>query len=173
MNRPRFVSHPRFNNYLCCEDGRIYSRSSDRFLDPKPQNNGYKTLSIGPSGKQKKHAFHRFIMEAFYGDSEFHVNHKNGIKTDNRLCNLEYVSHKENIRHACDNNLIKFKRGESSHKAKYQEETVLAAITLLNTGKTAKEIERTGLITYGALQGVISGKSWKHMNQYIDKRLTK
>jgi hypothetical protein len=52
---------------------------------------------------------HRLVMHAFIGESDLQVNHKNGIKTDNNIKNLEYNTASENLKHA-------FKIGLKSHK---------------------------------------------------------
>jgi len=59
---------------------------------------GYVGVSIG--GKSVK--THRLVCCAFLGyrDSSWHVNHKNGIRDDNRLCNLEWCTAGENVRHS-------------------------------------------------------------------------
>jgi len=50
---------------------------------------------------------HRLVLAAFIGTSELKCNHKNAIKSDNRLENLEYVTQKENIIHAAKLGLMK------------------------------------------------------------------
>ena len=52
---------------------------------------------------------HQIVMLAFIGKSNLCINHKNGIKTDNRLENLEYCTNSENIRHAFRTGIVKFK----------------------------------------------------------------
>lgn len=65
-------------------------------------NNGYKSFSISTNGGNKRYLLHRIIAETFIPNPENKpcVNHINGIKTDNRLENLEWVTHKENSQHA-------------------------------------------------------------------------
>ena len=57
--------------------------------------NGYKHFEL----KGKSTSAHRFIYEHFHGKipEGLVIDHKNGNKTDNRLCNLEAVTQKENI----------------------------------------------------------------------------
>ena len=66
---------------------------------------GYYLVVLCKGGKRKAHIVHRLVMLAFIGESDLQVNHKNGIKTDNRLENLEYCTASENIRHSFDTGL--------------------------------------------------------------------
>ena len=50
---------------------------------------------IGIDGKMVH--VHRLILLAYKGESELEVDHKNQVKTDNRLCNLHYVTRQENM----------------------------------------------------------------------------
>lgn len=77
-------------------------------LKPSMQRNGYQAVPISVNGKEKRMLVHRLIMAAFKGDSILQVNHLNGIKTDNRLENLEYCTCSENRRHS-------YKIGLSNH----------------------------------------------------------
>lgn len=63
-------------------------------------------------GIAKHHAVHRLVMGAFYGESDLEVNHKNEIKTDNRIENLEYCSSKYNCNYGTRNNRVGEKNRE-------------------------------------------------------------
>lgn len=70
-------------------------------LQPAPDKDGYMLITLHKGGKQKTPKVHRLVAEAFL-PKEFDVrknqiNHKNEIKSDNRVDNLEWVTHTENI----------------------------------------------------------------------------
>lgn len=79
--------------------------------------NGYAYVSLTYSRKAKRLLVHRLVAQAFIPNPENkkEVNHINGIKTDNRVENLEWVSREENIQHAYKNNLISTYNQSVSH----------------------------------------------------------
>lgn len=76
--------------------------------------NGYLYVSLSKNNIQRTRRVHRLIAGAFWGDSpEMQVNHKNGVKTDNRLSNLEYCTQSDNMKHAYRTGLEKATWGKA------------------------------------------------------------
>ena len=104
--------YPLNTNYTVYPDGRIYSKRFKKFLTPKKNWDGYDRIQIWKDGECQMISWHRVVAETFIPHpSECNVvNHKIGIKNDNRVDNLEWVTQKENIEHSIKTNLRPLKK---------------------------------------------------------------
>jgi len=89
-------------NYTIFEDGRLYSKRTNKFIKWHKDKYGYLHTNICINGKQTMVKQHRLIAQSFIPNpqNKKQVNHINGIKHDNRLSNLEWSTPSENGKHA-------------------------------------------------------------------------
>ena len=97
-----------FEAYEIRKDGLVRS-STGHILKSWIDSHGYYMVSLGGRKRKRTVGVHRLLAENFIENpTELpEVNHINGIKTDNNLCNLEWVTHAENMQHAYDTGLNK------------------------------------------------------------------
>lgn len=77
------------------------SNSHTSILKPKKNWKGYLYVNLCKGGTKKQYSVHRLVACAFIPNPQnlATVNHKNEIKTDNRVENIEWLSCKDNINH--------------------------------------------------------------------------
>ena len=67
---------------------------------------GYEILRLHKDAVGKTYAVHRLVAEAFLNkENGLEVNHIDGVKTNNKVSNLEYCTRSQNVQHAYDNGL--------------------------------------------------------------------
>lgn len=116
---------------------------------------GYAYYKVLIDGVGKNCAAHRLVMLVFVGPSDLDVNHKDGDKLNNHLDNLEYVTPKENIRHAIDVLGKKFGPLPGQSQPTKQDEEIRA---LAAAGVNQREIARRFQISQPLVSYIVSGK---------------
>lgn len=149
--------------------GRYYPESHPyKFKNYK----GYIQTYLYKDGKRKTTTIHRLIAQAFIPNPENkdQINHKNGIKDDNRIENIEWCNQSENMRHAFDTGLKEGMPGEKNGRATLSQEAVDLIKSRYNSGEKITDISRELNINLGKLRTILYGFSWKETKVKINKR---
>ena len=100
-----------FSGYQISNLGRVKSLrfNKESILKPGINNCGYYVICLHKNNIQKQFLIHRLVANAFIKNKykKLTVNHKNGIKSNNHISNLEWATAKENIQHAWQTGLCK------------------------------------------------------------------
>jgi len=101
-----------FPDYKVSKDGKIYTTKRKKVM--KTFRASYTRVKLFKNGKPKMRFVHTLVAKAYIPNPENKslVNHKNGDRHDNRVENLEWMTHKENAQHACDNGLCPKPKGK-------------------------------------------------------------
>lgn len=97
-----YKRHPVHGTWFIGDNGSAFQThfGKIKILNPTPNSRGYVKIRMKVNGASKAVSLHRLVSETFLGISELEVNHKNKIRSDNRLENLEYCTRSQNVRHS-------------------------------------------------------------------------
>ena len=90
-------THPFPNEYRVSSDGRVFSIRANRIIKPNHDKHGYLYYVLCVDGARRTVKAHRLVANAFIPnpDGKPTVNHRNGIRDDNRADNLEWATSME------------------------------------------------------------------------------
>ena len=96
-----YYKHQIFSDYAANKNGDIYSLKRKKIISKNKDSNGYLFFIIYNEKleKPKKYLQHRFVYEVFRGPipHDFEVDHIFPVKSDNRIKNLQLLTHKQNV----------------------------------------------------------------------------
>lgn len=163
INDPR---HSTKYDYYATDDGRIWSSYTKNFLKPAKDKDGYLKVRLMsndlPSGRWFT-SVHRLVLQTFKpieNMAELQVNHIDGNKENNAVSNLEWVTLKENIHHACEHNL----RARVNGAAKLTEQQVIEIYNYIqNTNITNVKLGEMYGVDPDCIGRIRTGKSWRRV----------
>lgn len=145
--------------------GRV--RSGPRFgtkggiLKLKVDQKGYLSIKLSKNGIIKTFRVNRLVAVAFIINQKNkpQVNHKDGIKSNNEIDNLEWCTARENVYHR-DNILGKHNRGEAQANSKLTKKSVLQ---IRQSNLKQKDLAELYSVTQTTISEIQLRKTWKHI----------
>lgn len=165
--------------YQVSSTGRV--RSLDRVIDCGDakrfvkgktttiiERNNYKRVALCRRNKREFVYVHRLVAFAFIEKPKKKdmVNHINGIKSDNRVKNLEWCTCSENIRHYLDSNPDKKLNWRTMTTAKLDDCKILTAFTFKGS-MTQKNISGAMGLDRRVIQKLFSGETYRDVSVAI------
>jgi len=139
-------------------------KTKERIIANTNNGTGYLICSLSKKNKRKSILTHRLVATAFIENFDIlkEVNHKDGNKKNNSLCNLEWVTRQENINHSWDNKLTNC-IGETHHSSKLNNSLVLELRSDYSSGNyKIQQLANKYNLHHETVRNVISRKTWNH-----------
>ena len=135
-----------------------------RIWNGNPDKDGYRLVSISGHGKEHTMRLHRLVGFTFlpWIDIYSQIDHKNGIKWDNRVENIQWVTASENVRRKFKLNLDSTK-GSCNGKAKLTEPKVINIKRVLSNGGRRSLLADFYGVTTTTIDAIANGVTWKHV----------
>jgi hypothetical protein len=157
--RPAFTTKSSRNRFG--KQQEFFVNFPEKKLAQTKDRNGYLYVSIKIGNRRPKFSCHRIIGKAFvdgYKDG-LHINHINGVKTDNRPDNLEWLTNQENVSHAWKTGLVNL-RGENQPTHKLSQKQVIEIRKALRIGVSPHSLSIITNLNPSTIYLIAKNKRW-------------
>lgn len=155
-----------YGPYEVSSEGRL--RRKGRVLRPHKQKTGYVLVKMYEANTKQatlSKLVHRLVADAFLGPipDGMQVNHKNGVRSDNRVENLGIVTAAENNLHAYRVLGRESQRGEQHPMAKLTEEIVSEIRWLFAMGARQFLLAKEYALDPTVIRDIVHRRRWRHI----------
>jgi hypothetical protein len=141
----------------------VLKTKKGQILNLTKKKNGYLSVMFSFESIKKRFYVHRLVALSFIENNKnkLTVNHVNGIKTDNRIENLEWNSYCENLNHAIQTGLRM--TGSNSYNSRFTQEKVVAIrrLYVLNPNFNKLKLAKKLNVSDGLIHKIIKNKNYK------------
>jgi len=159
------VGYPNYEVSNAGSVRRVTGQTAGKVLHRSKCTGGYLQVSLCCEGVQTTRRVHQLVLEAFgpTKPTEVHeVNHKNSVRDDSRIENLEWVTRSENILHGYRSGNIKPTRGELSGSAKLTTDQVREIRRRVAGGETQVSVASLFGVAQPTVSQIVSRQRWKY-----------
>jgi hypothetical protein len=137
-------------------------------LKPKRVGLGYVGVNLYKDGRGSTVSIHKLVMRSFVGEAPpgMNVNHKDGIKKNNGLSNLEYVTFSSNSMHAFVTGLLPQAptyKGEENGNASITESQAVEIAVRLHGGERPCDIAKDMGVSRYPVHDIKARRKWKYL----------
>ncbi|AIW03580.1 HNH endonuclease [Bacillus phage Moonbeam] len=153
------------DNYEISNLGKVRNIKTGRLLSLKSGRTGYVSVMLSLKAKNKTYRVHRLVTLAFLPNptSKTQVNHKDGVKDNNVLSNLEWATPLENIQHASETGLRDGTKGSGNYQAKLTEDQVVDIKQRLMAGETIVSLAERYKVSVATISYIHQGRVWSQV----------
>ena len=169
--KPLVMENIRSGEYLISNFGNIYDLINQKYISPHiNKNNGYVYIHLRTTSPSINGSLllHRVMAENFVGEKHYgqdQVNHKNGIKTDNRVENLEWCNNSMNQLHAFANGLQKGAFMHPNSKLTYEQVKYIKESHKPHTlGYGITTLAKKFNVCESSIKQILDGRSYRNIN---------
>jgi len=151
--------------YSVTRDGRIFSHRRNTWMKQQKDRKGYLQVVLTKDKKIRCFWAHRIVANTFIApvEGKLYINHKNSVRSDNRVGNLEWCTMRENIIHGWKQGRTPV-RGEKHPNTKITEKEVKAMRQEYKQGSVRQiDLAKKYGMSRPAVTNILNGVTWGHI----------
>jgi predicted XRE-type DNA-binding protein len=134
-------------------------------LKPRLDSDGYVCITLGTDGCRRCTRVHNLVGKLFLDNPNKlpELHHLDYDRTNPKVDNLQWISHKDNVKISANLGKYKNKTGENNNNSKLKEEQVKEIRNMYNNGFTRYRIAKMFNVSWSMVDFIVKRKNWTNI----------